>query len=342
MERIRSTMASALKKKAPKSHHQPAHQRPASHPILCLQRTLGNRAVQRILRYWTIYSKGEPNQIRDIYEPGSERVEEKSIAKSKPARVLAGTHVSSVESLAASHGDSLAYVPSAVDAPKEYPASASTKAAFDPGAVVGGQTASQLDQILSNSQFLKPYIQDKLKQKSIAAAGKFIIHASDAEFDMAYMTLHHKLDQLNNPAFRKELELKKGFYWPPEDAIHLRPLANMSQALHEAIHKFSEMGFVRMFGKFINEGTTQYFADRVQVELGLPPAESHGYDRELVFATQLIPYLGESFTAEQYFKDFDAISMLSKLGLTLAEYNKKYRFGEDAKVRFLRYLKRLI
>jgi hypothetical protein len=83
----------------------------------------------------------------------------------------------------------------------------------------------------------------------------------------------------------------------------------MSEALHEAIHKFSEMGFLSMFGKFVNEGTTQYFADKVQVELGLPPAESHGYGRELVFATDLISYLGESFSAEQYFKDFDALAI---------------------------------
>jgi hypothetical protein len=85
------------------------------------------------------------------------------------------------------------------------------------------------------------------------------------------MTLHHKLDQLDNPAFRRELELKKRFYWPSEHAIHLRPLSDMAQARHEAIHKFSETGFIRMFGKFVNEGTTQYFADKVRVELGLSP-----------------------------------------------------------------------
>jgi hypothetical protein len=297
--------------------------------IFELQRIIGNQAIQGLLRSVLLQAKLEIGKRHDLYGKNADLAD---------AAVPAGTdQVTFFRS-----SDSLASVPSDADVPKEYPAAASSTAGFDPGAVVGGETASQLDQILNNSKFLQPYIQDKLKQKSIAAAGKFIVHASDSEFDMAYMTLHHKLDQLNNPAFRKELELKKGFYWSADDTIHLRPLSNMSEALHEAIHKFSEMGFLSMFGKFVNEGTTQYFSDKVQIEMGLPPAESHGYGPELVFATNLISYLGESFTAEQYFKDFDGVTMLGKLGLTLVEYNEKYRFGEDAKNRFLRYLRKLI
>jgi hypothetical protein len=313
--------------------------------FLYLQRTIGNRAIQRFLKSDGLHAK--LNLGPSVLKPKAHRVADAEVLMSGPAAVrpvrqsLCPKCENDIQRQPVEN-DPLAYVPGATDVPKEYPATASSAAGFDPGAVVGGETASELDQILSNSQFLKPYIQDKLKQKSIADAGKFIVHGSDTEFDMAYMTLHHKLDQLDNPAFRKELELKKGFYWPPQDTIHLRPLSNMSEALHEAIHKFSEMGFLRMFDKFINEGTTQYFADKVQVELGLPPAESHGYGPELVFATDLISYLGESFTAEQYFKDVDALAMLSKLGLTLADYNKKYRFGEDAKARFFRYVRKLI
>jgi len=274
--------------------------------VLALQRIIGNQATQRLVRV-----------RNDTCEKHAEHV------------VLFRS------------SDPLSYGPSATDVPKQYPVG-SSEVAFDPGAVVGGETASQLDQILSNSQFLKPYIEDKLKRKSISQAGKFVIHASDSEFDLAYMTLHHELDDLNNPAFRKELEMKKGFYWEPEDTIHLRPLSDMSQALHEAIHKFSEAGFNSMFGKFVNEGTTQYFADKVQAELGFPPAGSHGYGRELAFATDLIAYLDESFIAVHYFKDFDALTILDKLGLTFAEYDEKYRFGEAAKAHFLRYLRKLI
>ena len=49
MERIRSARASTLNEEAPKSRREPSHQRPPGHPILHLQRSLGNRAVQRFI-----------------------------------------------------------------------------------------------------------------------------------------------------------------------------------------------------------------------------------------------------------------------------------------------------
>ena len=228
------------------------------------------------------------------------------------------------------------------DEPIELSAGASTALNFDPNAIVDVQGASLLDEVLRQSQFLKPYIQDKLSDKHIAEAGKFIIHTSDPEFDMAYMTLNQKLDEVNNPAFREYLARVKGFYLQSDDSIHLRPQADMANALHESIHKFSNPGFRSMFDDFVDEGTTQYFADKVHVELGLPPAGSHAYGEQVAFATKLVSYLGESFTAERFFGDFNAPAILDKLGLSLQDYNKKYRFGDDAKERFFRYLKKRV
>src|SRR5215831_323410 len=68
MERIRSTMASATKEEALKSHHQPSHQRPAGHPVLRLQRIVGNRAVQRLLCGGGLQGKFKVSKSNDKFE----------------------------------------------------------------------------------------------------------------------------------------------------------------------------------------------------------------------------------------------------------------------------------
>ena len=217
-----------------------------------------------------------------------------------------------------------------------------TDSAFDPDDIVDQETGDQIETILENSGFLRPYIQDKLANKPISDSSMFIIHESEIDFDAAFIDLHNHHDKKGTPEFDARLKRIKGFYHRASDTIHLRPSSEKSHGMHEAIHRYAEKQFRGIFHRFVDEGVTQYFADKVQEEAGLSPGDAHGYDPELKLARDLVPFLGETFTAENFFKSFDKDAVLAKLGVSWEEYNEKYRFGEDAEMRFLRYIKRLI
>ena len=74
MQRLETTKASLFKEEMPDSIRQPSHQRPFLHPVLNLQRTLGNRAVQRLLRDRAIQAKLQISQSNDVYDREADRV----------------------------------------------------------------------------------------------------------------------------------------------------------------------------------------------------------------------------------------------------------------------------
>lgn len=120
---------------------------------------------------------------------------------------------------------------------------------------VGKTTASLIQSTLERSRVLRPYIEHKLGRKMIPK--KFIHHNSDAEFNATYTKLHKIVIQMGSKE-EKELINKRAFYHPENDEIHLRPAANIGDALHEAIHKFASPGFRVIFGAFLDEGVTQF------------------------------------------------------------------------------------
>lgn len=213
---------------------------------------------------------------------------------------------------------------------------------FDPATTIEGDIAEQLETILQNSAYLRPYIQEKLTDKPITESGKFVVYSSDPDFDAAYIRIHKKMDQLDDVAFQERLKRVQGFYERANDAIHLRPKADKAHALHEAVHRYSERQFRGIFSGFIDEGVTQFFTDRVLEELGQPAGGSHGYQQELALATDLVDFLGEPFTAENFFREFNREAVLDKIGITMEEFNEKYRFTEEDEARFVRYIKKLL
>ena len=61
-----------------------------------------------------------------------------------------------------------------------------------------------------------------------------------------------------------------GFFDRSNGVIHVRSRTKFGHALHEAMHKVAHPGFHGFWGEFINEGVTQYFADCLLREQGLP------------------------------------------------------------------------
>jgi hypothetical protein len=172
-------------------------------------------------------------------------------------------------------------------------------AGLRPTTRVGKTTASLLQDTLERSRVLRPYIGRKLSRVRIPKG--FVHHASDAEFEAAYVRLHKLVIPFGSAAER-ELRTKRGFYHPQTDSIHLRPAANLGYALHEAIHKFAGRGFRAVLGSYLDEGLTQYFTDRVLVEQALGPMTTHRYQAQLGCAQQFVRLFTPDLAARAYFE----------------------------------------
>ena len=176
-------------------------------------------------------------------------------------------------------------------------------------------TARLLDVVLRQSNILRRYLRTKIK----IAGDKFIIKGSDAEFEHAYRKLH---DIRPGSKEWDEVETKRAFYHRKSDTIYLRPRSSYSDALHESIHKFSQSGFRNVFGKFLDEGVTQYFTDIVLEEQGLEKGSSL-YGPNLRCAKDLFALAGFGLVAKSYFDgDADLVNFLAKkLNISLVDFH---------------------
>ncbi|HKD03073.1 MAG TPA: hypothetical protein VKB77_11620, partial [Terriglobales bacterium] len=95
-----------------------------------------------------------------------------------------------------------------------------------------------------------------------------------------------------------------GFYDRRTDTIHLPPNAQFGTALHESIHKYSQVFLRGACNQFLNEGLTQYFADIVLTDQGLPKFMGHEYGRQLACATRFINTYHLDEVAPAYFLGF--------------------------------------
>jgi len=160
------------------------------------------------------------------------------------------------------------------------PTDALQKAGITTRRIVGPQTGDLMDVVLRQSNIMRRFLSTKIK----IAGSKFIIENSDSEFDTKYRSLNDVKpgsDEWNNTS------TVRGFYHRTTDTIYLRPRSDYGQAVHESIHKFSNPGFRAIFGGFLDEGVTQYFADVVLEEQGLEKGHTL-YDDNLKCARKLI------------------------------------------------------
>ncbi|HYX41150.1 MAG TPA: DUF4157 domain-containing protein [Pyrinomonadaceae bacterium] len=160
---------------------------------------------------------------------------------------------------------------------------------------LGEHAMELLVSVLSQSKLLKNYFQ----RKPQVITEKVVRYGSDAEFEDAYVRLS-KIKAGSDEL--KKLKTVGAFYHPATDAIHLRPLGNYGQALHEALHKLSDGRFRAILGQPLDEGVTQYFTDRVLEEQGLPAAKTL-YDLDC--ANDLFALIGFDSVAKMYFQGDD-------------------------------------
>jgi hypothetical protein len=76
----------------------------------------------------------------------------------------------------------------------------------------------------------------------------------------------------------------------------------LGHALHEGIHKYSNVAAQNTLGVFVNEGITQHFTDLVQSEQGVGGKSNNAYGDQLAAAEVLASWLTPARLAEAYFE----------------------------------------
>jgi hypothetical protein len=187
---------------------------------------------------------------------------------------------------------------------------------------VTGDTTASVDQltllrtIIEASPTLMPYLRQQREQRTqptdLRNRQNFTIHQGKRDFQEAVKQAGIE------PAERGHAI--GGFYHRPTDAIHLPRDSKFGHALHEAIHKYSPTTqcveqpdpTTRITisnttvahckcGSFLSEGLTQYFADVVLADQGLPKFTDHAYKKELACATRFVDTFHLDSVARLYF-----------------------------------------
>jgi hypothetical protein len=241
----------------------PARRQP---PVFRLQRAIGNRATARLLRQVAI--------DEEIAADVAAQKAKFDAAKAENARRLQEED--------------------ALDRPHVL-----KQAGIKTDSHVNDKTPGLIQAALAESRLLRPYLRDKFPKLAITD-GKFEIHAFDKDFNRAYA------DFRNVPPHTTDLELAQrfsdigGYFDRGKKTIHLRPHATFGHAVHESMHKVSHAGFL-FWGSFIDEGVTQYFADRLLVEHGLTKVTNHNYGPQLACAEKLVRATNVDMVARAYF-----------------------------------------
>ncbi|HKP73639.1 MAG TPA: DUF4157 domain-containing protein [Pyrinomonadaceae bacterium] len=131
------------------------------------------------------------------------------------------------------------------------------------------------------------------------------------------------VDQLN------EVAKAGGFYDRANDKINLPSTGKFGDAVHESVHRLSGLMFNGLYGHYLNEGVTQYFANRILADESLPPYTGHAYQKNLTDAELLISKVGWELVAQLYFQGTQAAhwEIRVRLGLT-ASVNDRRHFTE--------------
>jgi len=110
------------------------------------------------------------------------------------------------------------------------------------------------------------------------------------------------------PALTNELRKTRGFYDRATGTIHLRPRANLGQAVRLAMQNLSSPGFRNFFGGDVDDGVALYFANVLLGEQRLQPVVTSGDEpKQLACATDLVGVAGETMVAKAYFQDHSAL-----------------------------------
>lgn len=187
--------------------------------------------------------------------------------------------------------------------------------------VKDGSTLAVIDKMFEASQVLKGYVDPK--KNPIAEKGKFKVEYGYESLLSAYKKCGHS-DKLDGKI--------GGFFCRNTGVIHTvegfngkERTAEFGNLIHEAVHKKSAAMLASIFTPFVNEGVTQYFADKILEEQGLGAYKRHEYNDQLECATHLVRVAGIDEVAKFYFTGKGSLldTLNKKLGSELQQAGLK-------------------
>jgi hypothetical protein len=268
----------------------PARRRPAA---LRLQRAVGNRATARLLRDVRAATAAE------------EAVEQAELAHDLADRAK------------------LAARPTY---PERAPHALKSAGIDTNTTKVDGDTPKWIQAALAESRLFRPYLSGKFPASAITD-GKFEIHSTEKDFNRTYSTHRGEPAQLTDTELATRHGKIGGYFDRSKKTIHVRSRSTFGEAVHEAMHKLT-LGFLA-WDIFIDEGVTQFFADALLQEQGLPKGTAHSYHAELAFAERLVAATNFDMVARAYFLNDPTLreTMMRRFGLTLDQLQREIRTG---------------
>jgi hypothetical protein len=291
----------------------------SAHPIIQLQQTIGNQAVQRVLRSRTIQPKLAISRPADAYEQEADHPTGKSNGKRDLAPILLPMLIQCQPEKS----------PPKETPPKKQPPKKTLKSqGVDLSDPVALGTPTIIDEVLLRNQKLAPYIGDRLTAGfRIAEKGKFVWDSTDGNFDDAYRNAY-ELDSSRTVA-----KDTKGFFDPKKSEVHLRPDAKFGTALHESVHRLASPALYKVYlqeaikisanlTEVLKEGVTAFFTDSILNDEGLPNFND-AYRSKKKNVETLITALGSDgfdLIAKFNFKGTGVIEIGQKLGFTSKQF----------------------
>jgi hypothetical protein len=195
------------------------------------------------------------------------------------------------------------------------------KQAINTGSTINRDTPMALDtfsSVAANCSSLSGYI--KLKPKSITEPGIYKTYEHNYTDDYTGSkegrdrfdanAWHRAVKQGTNAGTREEIAGVGGFYQRSNDTINLPKDATLGSALHESMHRMSGNRFRSFTRKtdnpdFLSEGATQFFTDKVLMDIGLPKMSGHKYGSNVAAIENLVRKMNGNFDplARLYFQD---------------------------------------
>jgi hypothetical protein len=166
---------------------------------------------------------------------------------------------------------------------------------------IDDKTRGLIQKAIEESDLLRPYLKGKFP-RAAATEGTFEIHSDEDDFNQAYISYRRIADAPQTARGRADAYGGiGGFFDRSKNAIHLRSRSRFGHALHEEMHKLGNAAFHGYWGDVINEGTAQYFTDRVLKEQGLDEVKDTEYQDQVACAKKLVAATSEDTLAREYF-----------------------------------------
>lgn len=208
----------------------------------------------------------------------------------------------------------------------ELPPHALKSAGIDTASQVNDETPKWIQAALAESRLFRPYLRGKFPASAITD-GRFEIHSTERDFNRTYSTYRGEPGQLTDAELATRHGKTGGYFDRSKKTIHVRSRSTFGEAVHEAMHKLS-IGFL-FWGFFIDEGVTQFFADALLQEQGLPKGTAHSYGPELAFAERLVLATNFDMVARAYFLNDATLreTLMRRFGLNLDQLARELRAG---------------